>query len=82
MARLLEDSVENINRVEIKDLKANFSLPDWINDLNEDNSSLNKILNSSFFKRKERFEKEHYIDMTKFKLFGILHCKGEIMMKV
>ena len=63
MARNLEVSVEDINRVEIKDLINNFDMPDWNKDLNEDNSNLNKLLHSRFFKRKERFESENYIDM-------------------
>ena len=58
MVRKLEDSVEDINRVEIKDLKNNFSMPDWNKDLTEESSDLNKLLNSNFFKKKERFGKE------------------------
>ena len=82
MARNLEDSIQDINRVEVKDLKNYFSMQDWKKDLNEVNSDLNKLLNSSFFKRQEKFVNAHYIDMKIFNLFGILHCKGDFLMKV
>ena len=74
--KIAEQQSGNEGYVTIESLKSEFNTEAW-EDLDDEESTLYRFLNSSMFRNKAKLQKDEQIDSEILSLFALLHCPGK-----